>query len=197
MGVVLLRLDWSKKLKLIAVTIVFVLGLGIFAVRFHHYFAAGATSAGARFDYWRAATQITADNPVFGTGPGTFSQPYERIKAPESEMARLAHNDYLEQFCDSGVVGGIAYSAWILVAMAITGRKVWPKPAATGGFQQEKRPRMPSVKPSVNSGGTGFEFAIFLGLLGWFTQGLGEFGLYVPALAWTAFTLLGCLIGRE
>jgi nitrate/nitrite transporter NarK len=26
-------------------------GLGVFAVRFHNYFAAGATSAGARLDY--------------------------------------------------------------------------------------------------------------------------------------------------
>jgi len=38
-------------------------------------------------------------------------------------------------------------------------------------------------------------FAIFAGLLAWFTQGLGEFGLYITALAWTAFTLLGGLIG--
>jgi hypothetical protein len=38
-------------------------------------------------------------------------------------------------------------------------------------------------------------FAIFIGLLSWFVQGIGEFGLYVPALAWTAFTLLGCLPG--
>jgi hypothetical protein len=37
-------------------------------------------------------------------------------------------------------------------------------------------------------------FALFAGLLGWFVQGLGEFGLYVPALAWTAFTLLGYLL---
>jgi hypothetical protein len=33
----------------------------------------------------------------------------------------------------------------------------------------------------------------FGGLLGWFIQGFGEFSLYVPALAWTAFTLLGVL----
>jgi hypothetical protein len=37
-------------------------------------------------------------------------------------------------------------------------------------------------------------FALFAGLLGWFVQGFGEFSLYVPALAWTAFTLLGYLL---
>jgi hypothetical protein len=39
-------------------------------------------------------------------------------------------------------------------------------------------------------------FGLFLGVLGWFVQGLGEFSLYVPALAWTAFTLLGCLLAE-
>jgi len=42
--------------------------------------------------------------------------------------------------------------------------------------------------------GSPLDFAIFAGLLGWFIQGLGEFGLYIPALAWTAFTLLGCVL---
>jgi hypothetical protein len=37
-------------------------------------------------------------------------------------------------------------------------------------------------------------FTVFIGLLGWFAQGIGEFSLYVPALAWTTFTLLGCVL---
>ena len=171
-GVILLRLDWPKKLKLAAVAAVLIFGLGVFAVRFHHYFAAGATSAGARFDYWRAAAQTTATHPGFGTGPGTFQRPYAQLKSPESEMARLAHNDFLEQFSDSGILGGLTYAAWIFLALAAAGKKLW---------RSEDR----------------FSFAIFVGLLGWFAQGLGEFGLYVPALAWAAFTLLGCLLAGK
>jgi hypothetical protein len=38
--------------------------------------------------------------------------------------------------------------------------------------------------------------AIFIGLLGWFLQSLGEFGLYIPT-CWLAFTLLGGLIGEK
>jgi hypothetical protein len=38
------------------------------------------------------------------------------------------------------------------------------------------------------------ELAVFMGLLGWFTHGLAEFGLYIPASAWTAFTLAGALL---
>lgn len=170
-GLFLLRLDWQKKLKLITMALVLITGLGIFAVRFHNYFSAGATSVGARFDYWRAALHTTSAHPTFGTGPGTFQHPYAQIKSPEAEMARLTHNDYLEQFSDSGLVGGLTYGAWIILALAAAAKHNWRR-------------------------GTIIAFAIFAGLLGWFWQGFGEFGLYIPALAWTAFTLLGGLVGQ-
>ena len=168
-----MRLNWPQKLKFIAVAAVLILGIGIFAVRFHNYFAAGATSVGARFDYWRAAVQTTAQNPVFGSGPGTFQRPYAQLKSPEAEMARLAHNDYLEQFSDSGVMGGL------------------------GLFRLDRAWRWRSSAKNFGAAGIIFAFAIFAGLLAWFAQGLGEFSLYIPALAWTAFTLLGSLIGLK
>ncbi|HXF11325.1 MAG TPA: O-antigen ligase family protein, partial [Desulfuromonadaceae bacterium] len=135
---------------------------------FHHYFATGATSASARMDYWRAAAQITAHNPLLGTGPGTFQRPYADIKSPDAEMTRLVHNDYLEQFCDSGIPGGLFYISWIALALTIPGRRLWKTDDA-------------------------LSFAIFAGVLGWFVQGIAEFSLYIPALAWIAFTLLGFL----
>ncbi len=198
-ALILLRLDWPKKFKFAAVATVLALGLGIFAVRFHHYFAAGATSAGARLDYWRAAAQTTASHPLFGTGPGTFQRPYYQLKSPKAEMARLTHNDFLEQFSDSGVIGGASYSAWILLAMAILAKKYWKPHAATLPSSQIRNPkseiRNKPELPQVAGYDSRIQFAILIGLVGWFTQGLGEFGLYVPALAWTAFTLLGCLVG--
>ncbi len=169
-GFMLFRLDWPTKLKWLALALVLMAGLGVFAVRFHKYFAAGATSAGARLDYWRAAVQTTRDYPLLGTGPGTFQRPYARLKAPEAEMARLTHNDYLEQFSDSGVPGGLAYLAWIILALTVIGRCIWAR-------------------------GDPFSVAVFAGVLAWFVQGLGEFSLYIPALAWIAFTLLGALVG--
>jgi len=168
-GVWLFRLNWSARLKWVMLATVLVVGLAVFALRFHSYFTAGATSVGARFDYWRAALQTARQNPIFGTGPGTFQRPYEQIKSPAAEMARMAHNDYLQQFSDSGIVGGVCYGAWIGLALVTVARRVW----RGGGYLQ---------------------FGLFLGLLGWFAQGLVEFSLYVPALAWTAFTLLGCLL---
>jgi O-Antigen ligase len=168
-GLCLFRLPWPMKLKIMTLITVAVLGLGIFAIRFHTYFANGATSATARLDYWRAAVQTTCSHPIFGTGPGTFQRPYARLKAPDAEMARLAHNDYLEQFSDSGLPGGILYSLWIIAGLIFVAQNLWKSENQT-------------------------VFAVFLGLLGWFIQGLGEFELFIPALAWTAFILLGCLL---
>jgi O-antigen ligase len=168
-GIWLFRLNWPARLKWAVLTTVLLVGLAVFAVRFHNYFAAGATSVGARFDYWRAAVLTTRENPLFGTGPGTFQRPYAKNKSPEAEMSRFAHNDYLEQFSDSGIIGGICYVTWIGLALMTVGQRTW----RSGSYLQ---------------------FSLFLGLLGWFVQGLVEFSLYVPALAWTAFTLLGCLL---
>jgi hypothetical protein len=36
-------------------------------------------------------------------------------------------------------------------------------------------------------------FPVWLGLFGWAMQEFVEFGLYIPALAWTAFFLFGWL----
>jgi O-antigen ligase len=171
----LFRLSWPARWKWLTFVAVVVVGLAVFTVRFRNYFATGATSIGARFDYWRAAATITAEHPLTGSGPGTFQRLYSRLKTPEAEMARLVHNDYLEQFSDSGLAGGIAYIAWIASLLMTLGRRVWRDADQ-------------------------IQFAVFLGLLGWFFQGFSEFGLYIPALAWTSFTFLGWLLavsGKE
>ena len=168
----LLRLNWSRQLKWTTVCVLVAGGLVAFGVRFHGYFAKGATSVGARFDYWRVAAEVAIIHPFVGSGPGTFQRPYWEMKMPESEMARLVHNDYLEQFSDSGFVAGMVYLAWVGLALWVAGKRIW----TTGDW---------------------LEFAILVGLLAWFAQGFMEFSLYVPALAWTAFTLLGCLLVRS
>jgi len=160
------RLPIQRKIKVAILTTALVCGLIGFATKFADYFGRGAPSVGAGFDYWKAALQIAIANPVLGTGPGTFSVPYARLKAPNSEMAKLVHNDYLEQASDSGFVGFVSYFAWIFGSLAILYRKL---------------------------NGDPITFSIWLGLLGWALECLVEFALYIPALAWPAFTLTGWL----
>jgi len=175
--IVLVRQPFSQRLKVVLVAGVLVAGLAGFFWRHATFFQKGATSVSARFDYWRAAVQTARDNPLLGTGPGTFALAYEKIKRPESELARLVHNDYLEQACDSGLLGLLAYTLFIAGALART----FPRPA-----------KAPATEP-----GDWLTFAVWLGVLGWSLQGFIEFGLYIPALAWPAFTFLGWLLGRQ
>ena len=165
------------RLRLMLAGVVLVGGLGVFGLRFAGYFAQGATSATARADYWKAALRNTREHPLLGSGPGTFQRPYQRLKAPESEMTRLVHNDFLEQATDSGVPGFLLYVGWVGWGLWILGVR---HARVAGG----------------SSGTIPVETAVFYGLLAWFLHGTAEFGLYIPASAWTAFTLFGALAGE-
>ena len=167
--VTLLRLPFARRWKLVLVGLVLAVGLAGFGVKYAAFFRKGATSVGARFDYWQAAARTAVAHPVLGTGPGTFAIPYAKLKRPESEMARLVHNDYLQQASDSGFVGLATFGAFVVGVMIRT-------------------------KPRAGEGWGPVRFAVWLGLLGWWLQGLLEFGLYIPALAWCGFALMGWLL---
>ncbi len=198
-AVALLLRPGSARIKAAWVALLLAGGLGLFGLRFAGYFAKGATSAVARADYWKAAVQNTWEHPVWGSGPGTFQRPYARLKAPESEMARLVHNDFLEQASDSGLPGFALYTAWIGGLLWTLGRRITrekdigaqPLKASPAGAAQISGAGSP-VWPEADR--QRLELAVFIGLLGWFTHGLAEFGLYIPASAWTAFTLAGALL---
>jgi O-antigen ligase len=162
-----LQTNISRKLKTSLIAAGLVLGLIAFFLRFSAYFEKGATSVSARFVYWKAAAQIVQMHPILGSGPGTFSKLFKTLKPPGAEMAKLVHNDYLEQASDSGIPGGLAFAAALVSLLFITKR------ASTS--------RLDSL--------------LWLGLLGWALQGFIEFGLYIPALAWPAFLFLGGLYG--
>ncbi len=165
-----LHMPLPKRSKWLLLSLVGLLALGAFGVRFAGYFQKGATSVAARFDYWNAAVKVAASNPISGTGPGTFQVPYSRLKAPESEMARLVHNDFLQQASDSGIPGFLFYSGLLLSSICLLYRK---------------------------SKASSLQFAAWLGLFAWALHSCVEFGLYIPAIAWPAFTMLGWLMGNE
>jgi len=167
--VALLRVPLTRQVKLGVVGLVLAAGLAGFFVKFSGYFHRGATSMSARFDYWRASWAITMSHPILGSGPGTFSVAYKKIKAPWAEMTRLAHNNYLEQASDSGVLGFFSFAAFVFGSLTVLFRKL-----------------------EVDL----IRFAVLVGVLGWAVQGFVEFGLYIPAIAWPAFLFLGWLLGR-
>ncbi|MFQ3168673.1 MAG: O-antigen ligase [Limisphaerales bacterium] len=167
LGAWFLHLPVPKKMKLGLAGAAMVLGLAGFAVKYADYFDRGATSVGARFGYWRAAVQTAMEEPLLGTGPGTFQLAYKRHRARGAEPTRLTHNDYLQQASDSGWPGFALYAAFIGGAAWVLARRRLDDPLL---------------------------IAARLGLLAWALQGFVEFGLYIPALAWPAWLMLGWLL---
>ena len=166
-GAWFLHFPLPVKLKISLVGVAMVIGLFGFAVKYADYFDRGATSVGARFGYWSAAAQTTMKEPLLGTGPGTFQIAYKRHRVPGAEPTRLTHNDYLQQASDSGWPGFALYAAFIGGAAWVLARRRLGDPLMV---------------------------AARLGLLAWLLQGFVEFGLYIPALAWPAWLMLGWLL---
>ena len=159
-----------KWIKYTAMITLLLGGLAGFFWKYSDYFDKGATSVAARFDYWQAAWTTAKSNPLFGSGPGTFMKAYAKIKPPEAEMARLAHNDYLQQASDSGFLGALLYGGFIWGCLYLTWKKRLLSP---------------------------MHMAVWFGLFGFALQSFVEFGLHIPAISWTFFLLLGWLVGQE
>jgi len=163
----------SRRVKTAVVLMVILVGLSGFTIRYLGFFKKGATSVVARYDYWQAALEMTVEKPFVGNGPGAFGKGYARHKRPESEMAQLTHNDYLQQAADSGIPGCLFFTSFVVWAMFRAHRNI--RLAAEGGM---------------------FRLAVWLGLLGWTVQSTVEFGLYIPAIGWLGFALLGWLLAQ-
>jgi hypothetical protein len=164
----------SLKWKRILIYGVLILGIVGFGVRNAAFFHKQKNSVGARFAYWKVGLRIVAKDPLLGTGPGTFSVPYGQLKRPDDEMARLCHNDYLEQACDSGIPGFAIYAGMI------AGYLLWLY-----------RYRAKAIQ------GYSSYFMAWLGMMGLCLHSLVEYHLYIPSLAWPMFFLLGWAMNFE
>jgi O-antigen ligase len=91
---------------------------------------------------------------------------YGQTQHSGAGFTRLCHNDYLEQACDSGLPGFVVYAAMMFGYLA------WLY-----------RYRARGTEPS--------SYAVVLGLVGLCLHSVVEYHLYIPALAWPMFFLLG------
>ena len=134
----------------------------------------GKRTLSARVDYWRAAWRIGLDYPVLGSGPGTFSKLYPRYKAWDAENTRLVHNNYLQMWCDSGIVGFAAFAVLLPGTLFAVWRRMRIVPV---------RERWPWT-------------LVWAGLVAFAIHSLVDFDLYLVGNAWPAFVLLGALGAR-
>jgi len=95
-------------------------------------------SLGRRASYIVVGSRMIRDNPVFGSGPGTFPLHYANTGYAKAfsanrkitDLYRRAHNTYLELFSEVGIPGGLLFVGMIALAL----RNFW---AARGAWLRQ------------------------------------------------------------
>jgi O-antigen ligase len=74
---------------------------------------------------WRGAWQLFQENPVFGSGAGSYNVAFERHRPEHYQLdSQWAHNDYLNTLSDYGIVGfGLFFGGAALVAFLALRRR--------------------------------------------------------------------------
>ncbi len=92
-----------------------------------------SVSGNGRTDYWRVAWTMTRDEPLLGTGAGSFEAHWLRDR-PVSFHARDAHNLYLETLAELGPVGlAVLLATLALPLVALRRARRFPLGPAAGG----------------------------------------------------------------
>lgn len=78
------------------------------------------TAGNHRIGIWKYSLMMAKENPVLGTGSGTFAKTFKAF-AKEAGYSRyvnrnldFAHNEYIHYICTMGFTGGIAYIAFLI-----------------------------------------------------------------------------------
>jgi len=76
----------------------------------------------ARYEYWNAAIKMTSDHPFFGVGLDSFGDWYLRSRTLDAMLRRdvmtdSAHNVFLDQFANGGLVLGVLYLLMHLIVL--------------------------------------------------------------------------------
>ena len=79
---------------------------------------------GFRADYWRVAWDAWLENPLTGTGAGTFQYTW-LLDRPGVQGVKQVHNLYLEQLTETGIFAFLALLAFVAVLLAYTVRAAW------------------------------------------------------------------------
>lgn len=82
-----------------------------------------AVNENTRFDYYRKALAIFRDNPLTGYGIKTFNFASRQYPHLGKGVSAYAHNIFLHNFAEMGIVGGLPFLGLIVISIAMAGRK--------------------------------------------------------------------------
>ncbi len=126
-----------------------------------------------RLSYWSTAVTMISDNPWFGVGWGAFEKAYPKYMVLGGYPVKLAHNNFLQVWAETGIIGLNAFAGMWLVFLYT----FWKK-AVSG----------PAVAMRGVACGLGTAVIAFL------VNSVVDFALYLPALAYLVFAFMGLLV---
>lgn len=88
------------------------------------------TSNQVRIDLWRHALDYTSQHPWLGCGYGNWkiaSIPYQRVITNDLFVPIHSHNDFVEQFAEMGIAGGLLYLAMFTCIVVFTTKTFFGK----------------------------------------------------------------------
>ena len=132
-------------------------------------------SFNVRVEYWRAGLGMLRDFPLFGSGLGTFGSIYARYKLPGAEETQLAHNNYLQIWTETGILGIVSF--------------FWLWGAFLGGGGK-------NIKGGGGGGGERRALVVgcYVGVIAFLIHSLVDFGLYVPGIATYVWLFMGMVL---
>jgi O-Antigen ligase len=81
----------------------------------------GSAAGESRYEFWKVAAKQNADDPLTGTGSGTFEFWWTR-NSDGSGTVRDAHSLYMQTFGELGIVGALLLAAFLLTLLIAGGR---------------------------------------------------------------------------
>jgi O-antigen ligase len=125
---------------------------------------------------WKGALMRAGEHVVFGFGPRSFPDIFPLFGELQDKGIGGWHNDYLQVYMESGMIGLVAY-LWLFAAVAYHGVRALKKEGQT---------------PEARNLIAGMLLAISV----FFIAG-GVFDTVVSLLFWTLLAILAVLIGRS
>lgn len=89
-----------------------------------------AENVSSRLDAWRAASELAADRPLTGVGPGNFGLHYfeQTGRPPGTFGLRVVHDAYLDVAAELGIVGLGLFLAYLGITFARAGAAIGSRP---------------------------------------------------------------------
>jgi len=136
--------------------------------------ASGATVR-LRLSYWRTGVYMALDNFWTGVGWGNFGACYPNYRRAGAGAVTVAHNDYLQALCETGILGFAFFcSFWLYLAW-------W-------GLKRVLREEDGTRRWEL--------LGLYTGLLAVLAHAVIDFDFYDPSVAFFAFLAAGLLVSR-